>query len=77
MTNNDFTITILNSLMDLDPANFYIGKNNNNTGNGMNFVIRAKSYEYYFDYFSIEVLVEALASIKGRYLTDLKNEKAI
>lgn len=73
MTNNDFIISVLNSLMDLDRANFYIGKNNNN--NGMAFVIRAKSYEYYFDYFSIEVLVEALASIKGRYLTDLKNEK--
>lgn len=76
MSNNDFVITVLNSLMDLDRANFYIGRNDNKT-NGMSFVIRAKNYEYYFDDFSIDVLVEALATIKGSYLADLKREKAI
>jgi len=72
MTNNDFIITILNNLMDLDRTGFYIGKSDKD---GSSFVIRAKKYEYYFDEFSISVLVEALASIKGRYLADLKNEK--
>ena len=73
MTNNDFVISVLNNLKDLDQSNFFIGRNDNK--NGMSFVIRAKTYEYYFDDFSIDVLVEALTSIKGRYLSGLKNEK--
>lgn len=64
MTNNDFIISALNQLKEMDEFGFYIKPSSTNSGY---LEVNAQGYKYLMQNFSVDSILSALTTIKGLY----------